>query len=160
MTFFILSGCTYSFRLVSYSPNSTTPDSEPSLPSPPLTIPLVDVPGLPEKSANRQKPKPSENGIVNNYSNSTTPTSNVKTNFEEEYIELEELGRGRFSVVRRCQELLTGREVAVKFLNRRRQSQDQARREHGLLARIRHSNIVGAGALFSTTTSDAIVIDL
>ena len=37
------------------------------------------------------------------------------------YIELEELGKGRFSVVRKCQEIISGNEVAVKFINRRKQ---------------------------------------
>ena len=71
-----------------------------------------------------------------------------------------QLGRGRFSVVRRCQEILTGREVAVKFLNRRRRTREQTVREHSLLARVRHSNIVGAAGLFATPSSDAIVMDL
>ena len=39
------------------------------------------------------------------------------------YIELEELGKGRFSVVRKCQEIISGNEVAVKFINRRKQGE-------------------------------------
>ena len=71
-----------------------------------------------------------------------------------------QLGRGRFSVVRRCQEILTGQEVAVKFVNRRRRTRDQTRGEHSILARLRHSNIATAAGLFVTPSSDAIVMDL
>ncbi len=147
--------------MVSYSPSTSSPDSEPSLPSPPLTIPLVDIPHSADVNV-RYKPVGSDISAVLNGSGIMTAKTSavVSTNFENEYIELEELGRGRFSVVRRCQELLTGREVAVKFLNQRRRSRDQARREHGLLARVRHSNIVGAGGIFSTVNGDAIVMDL
>ena len=53
-----------------------------------------------------------------------------KRDFERKYIELEELGRGRFSVVRKCQEILTGQEVAVKFINRRKQTRDETRKEY------------------------------
>ncbi len=80
--------------------------------------------------------------------------------FERQYIELEELGRGRFSVVRRCQEILSGEEVAVKFVNRRRQGRERTRREYELMRRLHHPNVARATGLFLTATSDAIVIRL
>ncbi len=80
--------------------------------------------------------------------------------FERQYIELEELGRGRFSVVRRCQQILTGTETAVKFVNRRRQSREDTQAEFDLMSRIKHLNVVEATGLFLTATSDAIVMNL
>jgi serine/threonine protein kinase len=80
--------------------------------------------------------------------------------FERRYIELEELGRGRFSVVRRCQEILTGNEVAVKFINRRKQIREETQKEFEILSILNHPNIVTATGLFLTATSDAIVMKL
>ena len=83
-----------------------------------------------------------------------------RPDFELQYIELEEVGRGRVAVGRRCQEILTGREVAVKFVNRRKQSREQTRREYELLRKLSHPNIVSASGLFVSASSDAIVMDL
>ena len=88
-----------------------------------------------------------------------------KRDFERRYIELEELGRGRFSVVRKCQEILTGEEVAVKFINRRKQSRDETRKEYEILALIASSPacppcLIRSTGLFLTATSDAIVMNL
>ena len=107
-----------------------------------------------------------------------------KRDFERRYIELEELGRGRFSVVRKCQEILTGQEVAVKFINRRKQTRDETRKEYEILALIasemtssssardltsksssRLSSaappcLINSTGLFLTATSDAIVMNL
>ena len=63
-------------------------------------------------------------------------------------------------MVRRCQEILTGREVAVKFVNRRKQNREQTRREYENLRRLSHPNIVSASGLFVMASSDAIVMDL
>ena len=90
-----------------------------------------------------------------------------KRDFERKYIELEELGRGRFSVVRKCQEILTGQEVAVKFINRRKQTRDETRKEYEILAMIGNersctvpSCLIKSSGLFLTATSDAIVMNL
>ena len=102
-----------------------------------------------------------------------------KRDFERRYIELEELGRGRFSVVRKCQEILTGQEVAVKFINRRKQTRDETRKEYEILAMIASEpslcdspskgpaisysappSLIKSTGLFLTATSDAIVMNL
>jgi len=151
-------GETYSFRLISYAvaDSGGGPDSEPSLPSAPLTVPLMDPALTPGGGAFLSLQKRVSQGQQAAHHHDPT----LHTNFEQQYIELEELGRGRFSVVRRCQEILTGQEVAVKFVNRRRRTRDQTRGEHSILARLRHSNIATAAGLFVTPSSDAIVMDL
>ena len=101
----LLPGEVYSFRVVCSPPAG--PPSLPPAPSPPLTVPLPDLPlahPSPLAAPAAQLPDPA-----------------WQPDFELQYIELEEVGRGRYSVVRRCQEILTGREVAVKFVNRRKQ---------------------------------------
>merc|ERR1712029_379278 len=67
-----------------------------------------------------------------------------QSNFERSYIELEELGRGRFSVVRRCQEIMSGNEVAVKFINRRKQDEHETLREYKYLSEMKHPNVISA----------------
>ena len=149
----LVQGETYSFRVLSHGQADLVASlvSEPSPPSLPLTVPLSDlsstvagVPATKEDNTDiRQLLDPA-----------------WRPDFELQYIELEEVGRGRCSVVRRCQEILTGREVAVKFVNRRKQNREQTRREYENLRRLSHPNIVSASGLFVTASSDAIVMDL
>ena len=149
----LVQGETYSFRVLSHGQADLAASlvSEPSPPSLPLTVPLSDlsstvagVPATKEDNTDiRQLLDPA-----------------WRPDFELQYIELEEVGRGRCSVVRRCQEILTGREVAVKFVNRRKQNREQTRREYENLRRLSHPNIVSASGLFVTASSDAIVMDL
>ena len=63
-------------------------------------------------------------------------------------------------MVRRCQEILTGREVAVKFVNRKKQTGEATKREYEVLRRLAHPGLVNASGLFTTVNSDAIVMDL
>ena len=63
----------------------------------------------------------------------------------------------------RCQQILTGAEVAVKFVNRKRRRREETRREFELLVRAGgHPAVVSAASsgLFATTSSDAIVLCL
>ena len=91
---------------------------------------------------------------------SVNETAPWQTDFERKFIELEDLGRGRFGVVRKCQEILTGAEVAVKFVHRKRQSRDATQKEHEILAGLSHPHLVHSRGLFVTATSDAIVLNL
>ena len=83
-----------------------------------------------------------------------------QTNFERSYIELEEIGRGRFSVVLRCQEIMSGNEVAVKFINRRKQGEQETLREYKYLSEMKHPNVISALGVFLTSNSYAIVMTL
>lgn len=76
------------------------------------------------------------------------------------YIELEELGRGRFSVVRRCQEFMSGNEVAVKFVNKRKQSEAETLREYRHLTNIKNPYVISSMGLYLTSNSFAIVMTL
>lgn len=83
--------------------------------------------------------------------------------FHRRYMELDELGRGRFSVVRRARDRGTAQEVAVKQIVCKRQSRDVTQAEYTLMARLQHSNIVRALALFSNAPQlgvDTIVMEL
>ncbi|XP_015585806.1 triple functional domain protein isoform X4 [Cephus cinctus] len=79
------------------------------------------------------------------------------------YLELDELGKGRFAVVRRARDRGTGQEVALKQTPRHKQSRSLTRAEYDLLASTHHGNIVRAFALFENAPQpgvDTIILEL
>ncbi|XP_017782251.1 PREDICTED: triple functional domain protein-like isoform X2 [Nicrophorus vespilloides] len=83
--------------------------------------------------------------------------------FKRRYIELEEIDRGRFSVVRRAQDRGTGLEVALKQVFRRKQPHKVTQAEYALLAGMQHLHIIHAMALFDNAPVpgiDTIVLEL
>ena len=83
--------------------------------------------------------------------------------FRRRYVELEEMGHGRFCVVKRARDRGTGQEVAVKQVVCKKQSHEVTQAEYTLLAQLQHANIVRALALFNSapqTGMDSIVMEL
>ncbi|EFA00236.2 Kalirin-like Protein [Tribolium castaneum] len=83
--------------------------------------------------------------------------------FKNRYLELEEISRGRFSIVRRAKDRGTNLEVALKQVTRRRQSHHVTQAEYGLLAGMQHVNVIRAMALFDNAPQpgiDTIVLEL
>ncbi|XP_023816065.1 triple functional domain protein isoform X5 [Oryzias latipes] len=85
---------------------------------------------------------------------------NWKDNFESHYMEMVELGRGRFSVVKRCDHRSTNRSVAVKHINKKLMRRDQVTQELNLLWRLKHPHIVSLLDIFETSSSYALVLEL
>ncbi|XP_024113671.1 triple functional domain protein isoform X3 [Oryzias melastigma] len=85
---------------------------------------------------------------------------NWKDNFESHYMEVVELGRGRFSVVKRCDHRSTKRTVAVKHINKKLMRRDQVTQELNLLWRLKHPHIVSLLDTFETSSSYALVLEL
>ncbi|XP_012230227.2 kalirin isoform X2 [Linepithema humile] len=83
--------------------------------------------------------------------------------FVGRYLELDELGNGRFGTVRRARDKGTGQEVALKQIPRHKQSRSLTRAEYDVLASTHHANIVRAFALFENAPRpgvDTIVLEL
>lgn len=83
--------------------------------------------------------------------------------FNRRYIELEEVGRGRFSVVKKAKDRGTGLEVALKQVFRRKQPHKITQAEYTLLASMQHTNIIHAMALFDNAPVpglDTIVLEM
>lgn len=83
--------------------------------------------------------------------------------FKRRYTELEEIGRGRFSVIRKAKDRGTGHEVALKQISRRKQPHKVIQAEYALLASMQHANIIRAMALFDNAPEpgiDTIVLEL
>lgn len=79
------------------------------------------------------------------------------------YLELDELGSGRYGTVRRARDKGTGQEVALKQISRHKQSRSLTRAEYDVLASTHHANIVRAFALFENAPRpgmDTIVLEL
>nr|CAD7426990.1 unnamed protein product [Timema monikensis] len=91
-----------------------------------------------------------------------TPLADA-SRFRHRYQELEELGIGRFAVVRKARDRGTSQEVAVKQVSCRRQCHSATHAEYSLMAQLHHVNVVRALALFDNAPqlgTDSIVIEL
>ncbi|XP_046874576.1 triple functional domain protein-like [Hypomesus transpacificus] len=83
-----------------------------------------------------------------------------KDNFDAHYTEVAELGRGRFSVVKRCDHPGTKRTVAVKLVNKKLMRRDQVTQEVSLLQRLQHTHLVGLTDTYETSSSYALVLEM
>ncbi|RXN26494.1 triple functional domain isoform X4 [Labeo rohita] len=83
-----------------------------------------------------------------------------KDNFESFYTEVAELGRGRFSVVKRCDQRGSKRTVAVKFVNKKLMKRDQVTHEFSVLQRLQHPHLVRLLDTFETSSSYALVLEM
>uniref|UniRef100_A0A673ZG74 non-specific serine/threonine protein kinase n=1 Tax=Salmo trutta TaxID=8032 RepID=A0A673ZG74_SALTR len=94
----------------------------------------------------------------------TTHTDGVrvtwKDNFESHYTEVAELGRGRFSVVKRCDHKSSKRTVAVKLVNKKLMKRDQVTQELSLLQRLQHTHLVRLLDTYETPSSYALVLEM
>ncbi|XP_026462176.1 triple functional domain protein isoform X4 [Ctenocephalides felis] len=83
--------------------------------------------------------------------------------FQRRYQELEELGHGRYSIVRLARDVCTGHRVALKEVSRRKQNKQITQAEYQLLTEVHCINIVRALALFDNAPLsgfDTIVMEL
>ncbi|KOC66153.1 Death-associated protein kinase 3 [Habropoda laboriosa] len=83
---------------------------------------------------------------------------------ERNYKLLEEIGKGQFAIVRKCMEVKTGELYAAKIMRKRRVARGVAAadiaREAGLLARLRHPNIVSLHKVVDTGTTVVLLLEL
>ncbi|XP_054619198.1 triple functional domain protein isoform X2 [Dunckerocampus dactyliophorus] len=83
-----------------------------------------------------------------------------KDNFDSHFSEVLELGRGRFSVVKRCDHLATKRTVAVKQVNKKLMRRDRVTQEVNLLQRLQHPNIISLVDTYETPSSFVLVLEM
>ncbi|XP_020291158.1 death-associated protein kinase 1-like isoform X2 [Pseudomyrmex gracilis] len=83
---------------------------------------------------------------------------------EKNYQLLEEIGKGQFAIVRKCREMKTGILYAAKIMRKRRVARGVAAadiaREAGLLAQLRHPNIVSLYKVIDTGTTVVLLLEL
>lgn len=83
-----------------------------------------------------------------------------KDNFDSFYSEVAELGRGRFAVVKKCDQKGTKRAVATKFVNKKLMKRDQVTHELSILQNLQHPLLVGLLDTFETPTSYILVLEM
>uniref|UniRef100_A0A8C8SV57 non-specific serine/threonine protein kinase n=1 Tax=Pelusios castaneus TaxID=367368 RepID=A0A8C8SV57_9SAUR len=83
-----------------------------------------------------------------------------KDNFDSLYSEVAELGRGRFSVVKKCDQKGTKRAVAAKIVNKKLMKRDQVTHELGVMQNLQHPQLVGLLDTFETSSSYILVLEM
>uniref|UniRef100_UPI00358F831F kalirin-like isoform X2 n=1 Tax=Myxine glutinosa TaxID=7769 RepID=UPI00358F831F len=83
-----------------------------------------------------------------------------KSNFDSTYAELAEIGRGRFSVVRRCLQRGCPQEVAAKFVSKKLRRREQVSHEVALLQSLKHPQLPSIIDTYETATSYVLITEL
>ncbi|XP_036396533.1 kalirin isoform X3 [Megalops cyprinoides] len=83
-----------------------------------------------------------------------------KDNFESAFTEISEIGRGRFSVVKKCLNKATKKEVAVKCISKKMQKKEQVAHEADILRHVQHPQLVKLGDTYESPTSFMLVLEL
>ncbi|TMS06560.1 Kalirin [Larimichthys crocea] len=83
-----------------------------------------------------------------------------KENFETNFSEICEIGRGRFSVVRKCLNKSTKKEVAVKFVSKKMQKKEQVAHEADTLLHVQNHQLVALLDTYESPTSLMLILEL
>ncbi|XP_066544670.1 kalirin isoform X3 [Amia ocellicauda] len=83
-----------------------------------------------------------------------------KDNFESAYMELSEIGRGRFSVVKKCLHKATKKEVAVKFINKKMKKKEQVAHEADILKHLQHPQFLALCDTYESIGSFMLVLEV
>ncbi|XP_078344088.1 death-associated protein kinase 3-like [Oculina patagonica] len=83
-----------------------------------------------------------------------------KTDIDDCYNIYAELGRGRFSVVKKSVEKVTGNEYAAKLVKKRMVGKDEVEDEIHLLKRLKHPNLSGFIDAFDTPKNYVVIVEL
>ncbi|GCC25469.1 hypothetical protein chiPu_0003879, partial [Chiloscyllium punctatum] len=83
-----------------------------------------------------------------------------KDNFDSIYSEVAEIGRGRFSVVKRCDQKGTKREVAAKYINKKMMKRDQVIHELGIMQNLQHPQLINLLDTFETPSNYIVILEL
>uniref|UniRef100_A0A672UMG7 non-specific serine/threonine protein kinase n=1 Tax=Strigops habroptila TaxID=2489341 RepID=A0A672UMG7_STRHB len=87
-------------------------------------------------------------------------TISWKENFDLAYAELHEIGRGRFSIVKKCVHKATRKDVAVKFISKKMKKKEQAAHEAALLQHLQHPQYITVHDTYESPTSYILVLEL
>ncbi|KAK1173411.1 triple functional domain protein-like isoform X2 [Acipenser oxyrinchus oxyrinchus] len=83
-----------------------------------------------------------------------------KDDFDSIYSERAELGRGRFSVVKKYDQKRTKRAVAAKHVNKKLMKRDQVTHELSIMQHLQHPQIIGLLDIFETSASYVLVLEM
>ncbi|XP_039890053.1 kalirin isoform X3 [Simochromis diagramma] len=83
-----------------------------------------------------------------------------KENLESTFTEICEIGRGRFSVVRKCVNRSTKKEVAVKFVSKKMQKKEQVAHEADILQYVHNHQLVSLLDTYESPSCLMLVLEL
>ncbi|XP_029348731.1 kalirin [Echeneis naucrates] len=83
-----------------------------------------------------------------------------RENFDSTFSEICEIGRGRFSVVRKCLNKSTKKEVAVKFVSKKMQKKEQVAHEADILRHVQNNQLVTLLDTYESPTSLMLILEL
>ncbi|XP_077867222.1 triple functional domain protein-like [Saccoglossus kowalevskii] len=83
-----------------------------------------------------------------------------QTNFDSVFSEMAEIGRGRFSFVRKCVQLTTGRDVAAKLISKKLTTVDRVENEIAILRSLQHPHICEYYDAFDTAMNLILILEL
>ncbi|XP_057691051.1 triple functional domain protein isoform X1 [Corythoichthys intestinalis] len=83
-----------------------------------------------------------------------------KRGFESHYTDISELGRGRFSVTKRCDQRGSKWTVAAKHVNKKLMRREQVLQEVKLLQTVDHPNLVRFLDMYETTNSYVLILEM
>ncbi|XP_072301119.1 kalirin isoform X3 [Eucyclogobius newberryi] len=83
-----------------------------------------------------------------------------KENFETSFSEILEIGRGRFSVVRKCLNKSSKKEVAVKFVSKKMLKKEQVAHEADLLRQVQNHQVVALLDAYESPSFLMLVLEL
>ncbi|KAF6723388.1 Kalirin [Oryzias melastigma] len=83
-----------------------------------------------------------------------------KENFDSNFTEISEIGRGRFSVVRKCLSKSTKKEVAVKCVSKKLLKKEQVAHEADLLRRVQNHQVVALLDAYESPASLMLILEL
>ncbi|KAJ8253326.1 hypothetical protein GJAV_G00211660 [Gymnothorax javanicus] len=83
-----------------------------------------------------------------------------KDNFEANFTEISEIGRGRFAVVKKCLSKVSKKEVAVKIISKKMQKKEQVAHEADILRHVQHPQLVQLLDTYESPTSLMLVLEL
>uniref|UniRef100_A0A3Q0T668 non-specific serine/threonine protein kinase n=1 Tax=Amphilophus citrinellus TaxID=61819 RepID=A0A3Q0T668_AMPCI len=83
-----------------------------------------------------------------------------KENFDSTFTKLCEIGRGRFSVVRKCVNRSTKKEVAVKFVSKKMQKKEQVAHEADILQHVQNHQLVALLDTYESPMSLMLILEL
>ncbi|CAF0957847.1 unnamed protein product, partial [Didymodactylos carnosus] len=82
------------------------------------------------------------------------------TRYSNDYRELSELARGRFSIVKHCLHYLTGHDICAKLIYKKFTPPDRALHEYAILSSIKNDSIINVYAFMETETFSIIIGEL
>ncbi|XP_074654482.1 kalirin-like isoform X2 [Tubulanus polymorphus] len=130
-------GSSYQFRV---SANNRIGISEPSPPTEPIRI-------------------DGESAVTSPHDTSDSEKVNWKTTFSQDYSDVGEIARGRFSIVKRCKDD-KNHAVAVKYISKKLTQKDAAETEFNTLQSLEHPNLHSAIDVYENISSYIIVMNL